>query len=76
MQCWTHREPQRQHERRPTIEAEREADYQMRTKWLVDYRAEPKRSKRTLTDRVRHHRGQNAYLFADLQDEKPPPAHE
>ena len=64
------------HKRRPTIEPVREADYQMRTKWMVDYCAEPKRSKRTFTDIVRHHREQSAYLFTDLQDEKPPPTRE
>ena len=52
--------------RRPSLKALMEADYQMRTKWMMSY---VQRDFSTFTACVQHHRGQSAYLFSNLFDD-------
>ena len=58
---------------RPTIPSLMEADLQMRTKWMLSY---VQNEFVNLTETVRHHRGQSAYLFAGLLMETTSPGYQ
>eukprot|EP00972_Heterocapsa_arctica_P107800 15876702-Heterocapsa_arctica.AAC.1 len=53
--------------KRPTVEAVINADFEMRTRWMLSYVQE---EYRTFNECVKYHRAQSAILFSDLH---PPP---
>ena len=54
--------------KRPTIAALMEADLQMRTRWMLSWR---QREFPTFSETIKHHRGQSAFLFSDMNRQAP-----